>query len=85
MLRWSIELRRIDILTEASCLSQHLCSPREGHLDEVYRIFRYLHKKLGKKPGRTAYDPIYEPTDENAFEVFRRDLYKWKNLYPDAQ
>ena len=30
VLIWSIELRRIDILTEGSCLSQHLCSPREG-------------------------------------------------------
>ena len=38
----SIELERIDILTEVSCLSQHLCSPREGHIDDVYRIFVYL-------------------------------------------
>ena len=42
VMRWSIELGRIYILTEESCLSQHLCSPREGHLDAVYHIFRYL-------------------------------------------
>ena len=30
VLRWSIELRRIDILTEVSCLYQHLCYTREG-------------------------------------------------------
>ena len=54
VLRWSIELVRIDILTEVSCLSQQLCSPREGHLDSVYRIFRYLQKNLGNKPGRIA-------------------------------
>ena len=41
-LRWSIELGGIGILTEVSCSSQHLCSPREKHLDAVYLIFRYL-------------------------------------------
>ena len=35
VLRWSIELGRIDIMTEVSCLSQHLFSPREGHLNFV--------------------------------------------------
>ena len=42
VLRFSIELGRIDILTEVGCLSQHLCSPREVHIDDVYRIFIYL-------------------------------------------
>ena len=42
VLRWACELGRIDILTEVSVLSQHLCNPREGHLDAVYRIFNYL-------------------------------------------
>ena len=28
LLRWLIEIGRIDILTEASCLYQHWCSPR---------------------------------------------------------
>ena len=74
MLRWSIEIGRIDILTEVSCLSQHLCSPSEGHLDAVYCIFRYLQRNLGKNPGRMEYNPMYEPIDENVFEVFGRDL-----------
>ena len=74
LLRWSIELGRIYILTEVSCLYQHLCYPREGHLDAVYCIFRYLQKNLGKNPGRMSYDPMYEPTDENLFEVVGRDL-----------
>ena len=56
VLRWSIELGRIDILTEVSCLSQHLCSPREVHLDVVYHIFIYLQNNLGKNPGRMAYN-----------------------------
>ena len=32
-----------------------------------------------------AYDPMYETTDENVFEVFGRYLYEWKYFYPDAQ
>ena len=61
-------------LTEVSCLSQHLCSPREGHLDAVYHIYGYLKNNLGKNPGRMAYDPVYEPTDWDVFEFFGRDL-----------
>ena len=85
MLRWSIELGRIDILTELSCLSQHLFSPREVHLDAVYRILRYLQKNLGKNLGRMAYEPMYEPTYENVFEVVGRYIYEWKVLYLDYQ
>ena len=31
-----------------------------------------------------AYNPMYEPTDENAFEVVGRDLDEWKYFYPNA-
>ena len=80
VLRWSIEIGRINILTEVICLSHHLCYPISGHLDAVYRIFRYLQKNLGNNPGRMAYDPMYEPTDENVFEVVGRYLDEWKDL-----
>ena len=77
-MRCSIELVRIDILTEVSCLSQHMCYPREGHLDAVYCIFRYLQKNLGKNPWRMTYNPMHELIDENVFEVVGRYLYEWK-------
>ena len=32
-----------------------------------------------------AYNPMYEPTDDNLFEVVGRYLYEWKYFYPDAQ
>ena len=70
---------------DVSCLSQHLCSLREGQLDDVYRIFGYLQNNLGKNPGRMAYDPMYEPTYENLFEVVGRYLDEWKDFYPYAQ
>ena len=70
---------------DVSCLSQHLCYPREGHLDDVYLIFRYLQKDLGKNPGRMAYKPMYKPTYEKVFEGVGRDLDEWKYFYPNAQ
>jgi hypothetical protein len=32
ILRWCVDLGRIDIITEVSMLSTYLCLPREGHL-----------------------------------------------------
>ena len=83
MLRWSIELGRIDIQTEVSCLSQHLCAPREGHMKAAYQIFRYLQKNLTKNPGRIAFDPLLEHDDEG---IFGGPLNKeeWADFYPDA-
>ena len=42
ILRWVVEIGRIDILLEVSLLSSHLALPRVGHLLAVYRIFGYL-------------------------------------------
>ena len=66
-------------------MSQHLCSPIEVHLDFVYRIFIYSQKNLGDNPGRMAYGPMYEPTNEIVFEFFGRDLDEWKYFYHCTQ
>ena len=42
VLRWAVEIGRIDILTEFSLLSQHLAAPRQSHLGQVFHIFAYL-------------------------------------------
>ncbi len=42
VLRWIVELGRIDIMTEMSMLSAHNATPREGHLEGIYHIFSYL-------------------------------------------
>ena len=41
VLRWIIELGRVDILTEVSFLSRYLASPRTGHLHQALHIFHY--------------------------------------------
>ena len=83
MLRWSIKLGRVDIQTEVSYLSQHLCAPRKRHLNVVYLIFRYLQKNIGKNPGRIVFDPLMEHDDENIFNG-PLDKEKWVDFYPDA-
>ena len=42
MLRWLIELGRVDIQLETSQLSSYLASPRVGHLNQVFHVFHYL-------------------------------------------
>jgi hypothetical protein len=44
VLRWSVELGRIDIHLEVAQLSSHLALPREGHLEQAFHIFAYLKK-----------------------------------------
>jgi hypothetical protein len=44
ILRWAIELGRMDIFVEVSLLSQHQVLPRRGHLEALYHIFAYLKK-----------------------------------------
>ena len=67
VLRWPIEIRRIDIMMEVSCLYQHLFSTCEEHLNAVYKIFRYLQNNLSKNPGRIKFDPACVHTDEKEF------------------
>jgi hypothetical protein len=42
ILRWAVEIGRIDIYLEVSLLSQYQANPRLGHLEAIYHIFAYL-------------------------------------------
>lgn len=44
ILRWMVELGRVDITCEVSMLSSHLALPRVGHLQQLFHIFAYLKK-----------------------------------------
>jgi hypothetical protein len=77
VLRWCVELGRIDIVTEVSLLSSHLCLPREGHLDTVFHLFAHL---ANNHNARVVFDPTYPAIDEDAF--VRVD---WKAMYGDVK
>ena len=38
--RWAVELGRVDIFYEVSCLSQYQASPRVGHLEALISYLR---------------------------------------------
>ncbi len=83
ILRWSIELGRVDILTEVSCLSQHLAEPRDGHLIAVYKIFKYLDVCLKRDKGRIVFDDKFKFIDNVMFNDTNRE--EWNEFYKDAE
>ena len=54
VLQWSIELRRVDIITKVSFLSLFNVLPREGYLEAAYRALEYLYSH--KKGGCVVFD-----------------------------
>jgi hypothetical protein len=77
ILRWCVELGRIDIITEVSMLSTFLFMPRECHLDVVYHLFAYLSLYHN---ARVVFDPTYPDIDMRAF--IKTD---WKPVYGDVK
>ncbi|KAI2509503.1 Reverse transcriptase (RNA-dependent DNA polymerase) [Fragilaria crotonensis] len=65
ILRWAIELGRLDIFVEVSQLSQHQALPRRGHLEALYHIFAYLKKH--ENGARIVFDPKTPEIDERVF------------------
>ena len=64
VLRWMVELGRVDICLEVSLLSSHLALPRVGHLEEVYHIFAYLKRNHNTE---MVFDPSDTVIDETKF------------------
>ena len=67
ILRWAVELGRLDIYLEVSQLSQHQALPRQGHLDAAYHIFAYLKKH--ENGARIVFDPREPHIDLQAFNT----------------
>ena len=68
ILRWIVELGRVDICLECSLMSSHLALPRKGHLENVLRIFSHLRSHHN---AELVFDPSDPVIDESDFE--RRD------------
>jgi hypothetical protein len=77
ILRWCVELGRIDIITEVSMLSTYLCLPREGHLEAFFHVFAYLGLHHN---ARVVFDPTYPAVDMGTF--IKTD---WKSMYGDVK
>ena len=77
ILRWAIELGRIDIGCEVSMLSSHLALPRQGHLQQAIHVFGYL--KLHPKKS-LYFNPGYIDVPPDRFQT-----YDWSDFYRDAK
>jgi hypothetical protein len=77
VLRWCVELGRIDIITEVSELASYLALPRQGHLEAVFHMFNYLEKKHN---ARIVFDPSYPTVDLTVFKEC-----DWKAFYGDVK
>jgi hypothetical protein len=71
VLRWIIEMGRLDIPTEVSMLAAHMAAPREGHLRAVYQVFANLKNKHN---ARLIYDPTYPRIDQNLTRVGQHSM-----------
>lgn len=65
ILRWMVELGRVDICCEVSMMSSHLALPRQGHLRELYHIFAYLKEHHN---AELVFDPSEPDIDQSLFE-----------------
>ena len=75
ILRWTVELGRMDICTEVSKLAAFSSAPRKGHLSAVFHVFAWL--KLHKR-SKVVLDPRYK-----VHEVYEKP--DWSDFYKDAK
>ena len=77
VLRWMVELGRIDIITEVFMLASQLAIPMEGHLEEMFRISGYL---KGYHNAWMVFDPTYPTPDMSMFQE-----HDWCGFYGDVK
>lgn len=77
ILRWAVELGRVDFYHEVAVISQFNALPREGHLEAVYNMFDYLNDKPKAKMVFDWNLPDYQvPSDEGT---------DWTPFYGDVK
>ena len=64
ILRWIVELGRVDITTEVSLLASMMAAPREGHLYQALRVFSHLQRWHN---AELVFDPTIPSFDDLAF------------------
>ena len=77
ILRWAVELGRLDIYVDVTLLSSYMAQPRVGHMEQVLHIFAYLKCHL---QSNLVFDPNEINWDEEKFKK-----YNWTSFYHNAQ
>jgi hypothetical protein len=76
ILRWAVELGRLDIYIDVTLLSSFMAQPHIGHMEQVLHIFSYLKCHL---QSNMVFDPNEINWDEGQFRK-----YDWKEFYHEA-
>jgi hypothetical protein len=75
VLRWAVELGRIDICAEVSMLAAYTAVPRQGHLEALFHMYSYLDKHSRSK---LVFDDSYVRIDDEVGT-------DWNSFYPKAK
>jgi hypothetical protein len=75
VLRWAVELGRIDLAHAAGAMARFAAAPRNGHMHMVIRIFAYCKKHIESK---LVFDP-----SPRVFSNVGWISHDWKQFYPD--
>ena len=76
ILRWAVELGRIDLCHFAGVMARFAAAPRQGHMVALVRAFGYCKKHIRSK---IVFDP--RPID---FSDVAWVSHEWKEFYPDT-
>ena len=82
VLRWIVELGRIDINYEVSILSCYLAASHTGHLQQALHIFKYLDIH---RDNKLAFDPTYLGIPNPSADSKESKRAKMQKCYPDAE
>ena len=78
ILRWCLELGRVDIICEISLLSSFLACPRVGHLEQALHVVAYLiqHQRSNL---------VMDDTEPDLSSLAEFQECDWSEYYPDAK
>ena len=77
VLRWMVELGRIDIITEVSLLASHSAMPRQGHFEAMIHLHGHL---ANNHNAALVFDPTYPDVDHSEF--IKSD---WKDFHGEVK
>ena len=77
VLRWAVELGRIDICGEVSMMASFMAAPRKGHLEALLHMFAYI---KAHKRSKIVFDDS-QPEFSNDFQ----ESPDWVDFYKDAK
>jgi hypothetical protein len=78
ILRWLVEMGRIDLAHGVSLLSSYLSAPRIGHFKAALHVLSYIKTSVG-------YGLLLSPEEPDLSPYIPIDTTRWRDYYPNAK